>query len=428
MGEEAPADRSHAGISLIETVVAATILAIAAGATATLLLGAGRTSISNRDRTTASTLAEQDQERLRGTPIAALAAMATATPASQSKVVGGVSYTVRSAVRWVNDVAGFTPTCTSGTEGTSDYLQITSTVTPVANTPGVASQTITALLSPKVSTVGAKGTLSVPFVDRDGNPVQGVVANASGASAGSATSNAAGCSVFAYYPAGDYTITYRRDGYVTPAGDAGTQTTSGTVSTGETNFTDPQRLDRAAAVTVSVVTQPSSTSTATSTGSVPSARLANSGIDSGALTQTGSDRQSRFQFANVFPFSDGYAAFAGDCGAADPTKYGVAATRVSTDPAGSSAVAVFAPTLTVSSAVALRRLTVTAADSGCSTRYVFTSGTGMASVTMQVPFGSYDVCGNGLLSRATRTGVRMTAKAPNTLSLGLTEFGLGTCA
>ena len=421
--------RRDAGSSLIETVVAAAVLAIAAGAVATLLLGASKTSIANRDRITAAGLAEQDQERLRATPFARLAALATATPSSSTVSVGEVRYAVQSTVRWVNDVAGFQPTCTTGTDGTSDYLQITSDVTPQANTPGINPQRVTSLLAPKVSTTGAKGTLSIPFADRNGDPLDGVPVTLAGSAAnGSQTSNAAGCAVFTYFPAGNYVASYARSGYVTPGGSGATQSLSAIVTTGKTSFTAEQRLDKAATVKASVVTRTTSAATQ-SAGTVPAVSAGNAGIgnSSGTLTATSGTRASAFTIGSLFPFSSGYAVYAGSCAANDPTKYGLAAQTASPDPGATVTTTVFAPTLTVAiQGYTFRHLVVTATDAGCDLRYDL-SFNPTSSVAVQLPYGTYAVCGDDGSYRATRTGVRLAGQAPVTLSYSVNEAVGGTC-
>ena len=88
---------------------------------------------------------------------------------------------------------------------------------------GSKPQTQTGLLTPGTGQLSStNGTATVQLTDRDGGPFAGRTVSLSGASTQSATTNALGCAVFGYIPAGSYTIAV--NGLVTidsePATDA----------------------------------------------------------------------------------------------------------------------------------------------------------------------------------------------------------------
>ena len=110
---------------LVEVMVGAVVLAIVTTALLNGIDGAQSQGTTNKARSTASALAEQDQERLRAMPVATLAACCT--PASRTVTVRGVDYTVTSSVAWVTDQGG--PVSCSNNSKTAANLRITSAVT-----------------------------------------------------------------------------------------------------------------------------------------------------------------------------------------------------------------------------------------------------------------------------------------------------------
>ena len=117
------------GFSLIEVLVSALILAIAATGVFEGFDVASRASGRNRARSSAATLAEQDQERLRAMPVSALDGLDSARDVKVCTGSSGgcITYHVHSQSEWVAD-AGSGASCTSS--GRQGYnLHITSTVT-----------------------------------------------------------------------------------------------------------------------------------------------------------------------------------------------------------------------------------------------------------------------------------------------------------
>jgi prepilin-type N-terminal cleavage/methylation domain-containing protein len=97
----------RSGFALIEVIVSAAVLAIVALAVLSGIDGAGASSAREKARAVASSLAEQDQERLRSMPVEMLAN----PPQTPPVIVDGVTYDVASKAQWITDDTGRTPSC-----------------------------------------------------------------------------------------------------------------------------------------------------------------------------------------------------------------------------------------------------------------------------------------------------------------------------
>ena len=125
------------GWLIIEIMIGAVTLIIAGLAIYAGLDRASSASGRNRNRSVASFLAQQDQERLRSLDTTALTGYIK-TPNVQTINVGGNNYTVKSTVQWANDSNGTSTGCAS-TTAVATYLRITSTVTDPTNKNGPVS-------------------------------------------------------------------------------------------------------------------------------------------------------------------------------------------------------------------------------------------------------------------------------------------------
>src|SRR3954471_21392220 len=134
---------NESGFAMIEVIVSAAVLAMLALAVLSGIDGASRATGREKARSTAATVAEQDQERMRSLQIGTLS---NAYDVTRHVSVDGVNYDVRSTAKWVDDGGGTAVSCSTGPQ--ADYLQITSSVT--SNTVGtrIAPVTLTSLLSP----------------------------------------------------------------------------------------------------------------------------------------------------------------------------------------------------------------------------------------------------------------------------------------
>jgi Tfp pilus assembly protein PilV len=93
--------RLHAqrGFALIEVVVSAALLMVVAGGVLAGIEGPSRISGKNDARSQASTLAQQDQERMRALPFNSLVGYTQTTPVT----VGGITYSRYSKAIWIRD-------------------------------------------------------------------------------------------------------------------------------------------------------------------------------------------------------------------------------------------------------------------------------------------------------------------------------------
>lgn len=233
--------------------------------------------------------------------------------------VAGVTYTVVSKAEWIRDATGETISCTSE-QGQVNYLRITSTVTSPITGAAVKPVVLSSLVAPPAGTSGTKGTLAVSVVNAAGLPVMNLPVAVSGASARSGATNAEGCMVFSLLPAGSYTVTLDQGGWVDKAGKQLSAKPGVTVTAGNTS-TVAMEYDRAASLTVEVETLPAG---ATTPVPDPASALvgANSGIQpSGFTVLRPQAPSSTISVGGLFPFSDPYTFYSGDCQGNDPSLY-----------------------------------------------------------------------------------------------------------
>ena len=209
---ERPRDR-EAGFALIEVIVSAAVLAMVALAVLAGIDASARSSGREKARAVMVSLAEQDQERLRGIP----AKDVTNVGSPPAVTLNGATYTITSKAVYIDDATGGTDSC-SNSKDVASYIRITSTVTSTGFDSS-APVTISSLVEPPVSNVDAgQGYLAVQVNDRNGNGVPGVSAHADGPSVRDAETNDAGCAVFGPVGVGSYDITFTKTGYVDDLG------------------------------------------------------------------------------------------------------------------------------------------------------------------------------------------------------------------
>ena len=238
--------RSERGAALIEIMMAALLVALAATAVFKGIDGASALSSASKSRAIAAALADDDQERLRALPPANL------VDRSESRDVdrGGVKYTVASSSKWVAD-RDARPDCAS-TTSRAGYLRILTTVTwpdMQGSKPIVAS----GLVSPPNGTVTSnRGAMGIKILNEANAGVQGVSVTVPGASL-SGTTDSSGCVYWDDVPQGNYSYTAEKSGYVDPNGATSITRPIG-VSGGQTRL-DTAYLDAAQTLTANFVTK-----------------------------------------------------------------------------------------------------------------------------------------------------------------------------
>jgi hypothetical protein len=238
--------RSERGAALVEVMMAAMLVAIAATAVFKGIDGANALSSGSKSRAIAASIADDDQERLRALPPVNLVDRSETTTVTR----GGVAYTVASSTRWVAD-RDATPDCNS-TTSRAGYLRILSTVTwpeMQGSKPVVASS----LVAPPNGTVTSnQGALGIKILNEANVGVPGVSVSVSGAAL-SGTTDSNGCVYWDGVPQGNYSYTAQKTGYVDYNGATSITRPIG-VSGGQTRL-DTAYLDQAQDMAASFVTK-----------------------------------------------------------------------------------------------------------------------------------------------------------------------------
>jgi prepilin-type N-terminal cleavage/methylation domain-containing protein len=250
---------SQRGFTLIEVLVSALITTLIATAVAGALI-TNTDIISNQtNRSEAETLAEQDQERLKGLSAEQLDNLSQ----TYNVTAGGTAFTINSQAWYLSSTNG--QSCTTAGGASATYFKTISTVT---NTNS-AGTTKTLATDESVISPDAGGSLLVQFHDQTANPLSGVGLAATGPESDSGTSDGTGCVIFSGLNTGTYNLTYTDIGYVDPNGnpspltDTATVASTGIASPGKGN---PIELGQAGGITGNFATTDSSTVTAYADG------------------------------------------------------------------------------------------------------------------------------------------------------------------
>lgn len=234
-----PAWRSDRGFTIIEILVSALIVALAAVAVATELIDSATAAGNQRAREIAAGLAQQDQERLKSFSATQL----TGLNQSRTVTLNSTPFTVTSTASYV-DTSG-NSSCSSGQAA---YYKTTSVVNWPSNrgTPVEIESDITP---------PAAGMLLVQTIDQTGAALGGVGVVASGPDYGSGTTSSAGCTLLSDLETGTYTVTFNDSGYVDLNGNT-SPTLSATVSGSGMSYTSvhPEQLGLAGTVTAHFTT------------------------------------------------------------------------------------------------------------------------------------------------------------------------------
>ena len=401
---------------LIEVMVGAVILAITTTAVLNGLDGAQKTGGRNKARSVAAALAEQDQERMKAMPPAQLVSYIT-TPYSRTVAVNGVNYTVVSSAAYAAD-AGSVSTGCSATAKTQTNLKITSTVSSPLTRGNVD---IVGLVTPPASSgfTSGQGRIIVKVVDRDQAPQPNVPVALAGSTNFSEETNAAGCAIFSFVPAGNYTATVDGDPYYVDWDGQGEHSEQVTSTAGQTTTYGPYEMDEPATINAAFQTKVGSFAAITSKSryiSYNNAKLAVQWptVDDG----TTASLWTSVSTPEVYPFLDGYGVYAGRCSQNAPSQNVSVSPGSATTLSGSSRI--WTPSINIrvlnagGTAVPTTTTTifVTTAD-GCSTTYpsqtmtntTTTTGGGVGAMPEPgFPYGSYKICAQTTISGTTTHG------------------------
>lgn len=316
--------RNQDGFALIEVIVSAAVLALIALAVLSGIDGATASTARERARSVAASLAEKDQERLRGYRFDELKNI---NLAPTTVVVQGVTYTVTSEAAWVVDQGTVASTCANAGDRQNEYMRITSTVT---------SQMVGARIPPvKVeSLVAAPVSGSLVVKVEPGDPtkparvarVANLLVRITSATDGRVfeeRTNAQGCAIFRGIESADYTVRLNTEGFVDRKRRQVSETTT-TVGAGIVNVLS-MVYDKSIDVQATAITlKPGATFSTGNTlaTKVPAISFENSD-DTGELGKvTASPASSSLTAKDLFPFKAGYSFYTGTCRTENPVAVG----------------------------------------------------------------------------------------------------------
>jgi len=216
------------GDTLIEVLVAALLGVLIASGTLVGYEQLSQVTGDQRQRAQADSLAQQDQARLRGLSVSALAGSGLGTGnQTTTQQVNGTTFTIASVSTFV--AAGGSQSCTSSGNTTADEVQTSSTVSWSPNNDGRGPVVVKGLIAPPqggslvVRAANSAGALSGVTITLSGGPTL----------ATPLVTDANGCAVFGALAGGGYTVTASDSGYLTTS----TAITVVPTTTAETSFT-----------------------------------------------------------------------------------------------------------------------------------------------------------------------------------------------
>jgi hypothetical protein len=418
------------GAIMVEVMVGTVLLAMGTAAILNGIDGAQSTNRKNKARTVASTLAQQDQERLRSLPVTMLNGM----DETRSVSVSGVNYSVRSRQEWVDDANG-TLSCTNETSQ-AQYMKVSSTVT-APSTPN-KPVTETSLITPPVGAFGTNvGTAAVKLTNRSGQPLANQTVQMVGPSTLSETTNEFGCAIFGQVASGAWTVRVS-NGLVGWSGATPAESPM-TVAPNKMNLSQLE-LDTPASLRATLQTN-SGTAANWKVVSAANAKMPQ-GFKSSPVANP---HKQVHDIGSLFPFLDGYAVFAGDCAANNPAIWNPNYFQTSgkgsvvLNPGDANkAVTVEMPTLTVTvvrgsppTPQANRTVKIQQTDGtyNCTAHLGITWTTNSSGqVSMQLPFGNYRVCSHDGNPRRGFSNVALTSPTGASVTVTIPTSGSsGSC-
>jgi len=312
------------GITLVEVLVALTLLTVMGLMVAAGLLAVQKSALKSKERSAAANLATREVEIVRNlfhaTDTSALTVMTTGDTTNGAPlpsqtgalVVDNVPYTVKRQVAWLVTGNGQSA-CDGGAVVAypSVSLHVEVTWPNMGNIPPVVSDTI--LTPPKTVLNASSGYLAVKVVDRDALPNTGRIVTATGPGGTfSDTTGPDGCATFVIPTAGAYTValTEGSSGYVSYNG---TSTQTANVTAG-TLVTKAFTYDLGVSFTATLTAPAGYALPLTK----PTVTIGNSGILPAGVTSFVSNATGTTTFGPLWPFASGYAVWAGSCPDNDP--------------------------------------------------------------------------------------------------------------
>jgi hypothetical protein len=377
------------GFAMMEVLVSAAVLVLVVLGILAGLDAVSRAAGGNQARTVAATLAELDQERLRGLPTGDLDKLDEIESTTRKVKVEKVDYTIKSEAQWVTDTTGTEISC-SLVPGEGAYLRITSTVTSPITGAAVKPVVLSSIVAPRPG----KGTLTAMVKNAAGNPVSGMGVQAVGPTPATKTTNSEGCAVFDESEAGSYVLKLNTTGWVDRDGITATEK-GATVSAG--NLTTVELLyDKQSSINVSVKTNRPGVAGSVSDRST-GITFAHTGLTTGSRVITSAlPGNASFSSGPLFPFTTPYEVYSGTCTGNKPSPV-VGATLTPGGPP--EAVDVLEPAIDVTATY--KNGSAAAAVAGGALVYAYPKSAGCSS--SRIPLGTTDATTGKLLTN-TDTG------------------------
>ena len=394
------------GFTLIEVMVSALLVVIVAITVLSALDGASRASGISKAKSTAASLAQQDQERLRGKKPSELMALEE----TRTVKADGVGYTVRSRGTYVLE-RSTTAGCTGGQR--DERLGIVTTVDWPGRRDGRPIRIESLIALPLDATIMTQGSAVLRITRADGvTGVTGVPVSLNGPQSSLPVSTGPeGCAFFANHLVGPYTFTFSRAGWVDPTGaEAVTLATS--IVGNETRSSDVL-YDRAGGITATFFSRWTKGTGAATYYPVKSDALTvehsgipiNNGRKTFSAPGTPPVPANSISGPGLFPFATDYGVWSGSCATNKyaPTRFALPnpyRTSRAVSPGATSAVSVFEPAIDVTvkdstGATPIQNATVTffSKTTGCERTLPSqtTDSTGEVA-DPSVPYGDYKVC------------------------------------
>jgi Tfp pilus assembly protein PilV len=316
-----------AGLGMIEVIVSMVLLTMLSLATLSVIDQSTAASSQTRSKSLAADIAHDDLNRMRQLKFDLVSGVDYQSKSTQNGV-DGVQYTVVSTAAWATDSGVETSCATPTTAGNSSYLRIRSTVTwPNMKGAAVVADSIMAPRGKEANRT--TGSLMVKVQDRNGASVPG--ATVSVASQTLVTS-AAGCVYFPAIAAGQWPVTITKNAtpynYMDSDGNSpGLATASvvvGDVSTVSESFDIPQIFNPVTFYHEDNTTSGAQWYSITATSQSKTVTYPNPMPGSPPLA-------SSLATGQLFPFSSGWAFYAGACAGNNPATWANNATSVMTN-------------------------------------------------------------------------------------------------
>lgn len=408
----------EAGFGLIEIIVSALLVVLVASGVYMGLDAASATSGINKRRSVSSQLAQQDQDRMRSMTVNDLSNYRS----TRTLPVAGITYTIDSRATWVSDSTG-SASCTGGAAN-ANYLGISSTVTWPTMT--IAPVTVESVIAPPVgSFTSSQGSIAVQVRDRNGVGVPGVATRLSGARSYTDVTNAQGCVLWGYLPVGNYTVGVAKSGYVDPQGNASPTQPVGVVGGGTNTLAFD--YDLGGRIQADYETWDGS---ATVAANGTEFTTVNSRLTVPLLPFGDGAPHASFTSGLVFPFTDPYGVYAGNCAGADPLANGQPATLVQVNPGATVPVAVRLPPINLrvvdgSAPVANASVKLAGTGAGCGALPARSTDANGYLLDVAYPYGTYTACveAAGRAQTVTQTGDTTLA---NTTAAGIAAGSAAT--